>query len=294
MRISPGIFNRMQIELAKLNRAERRVADVVLANPHAATGMSIGELASASEASEPTVLRLVRRLGCGGFSDFKLRLSQDLAVSEMFVFSESDAPPRAAAEVAERVYQSAAQALSHSFSQRDPEALQAAADAILASSRVFCFGIGGSSANLAIEATTRLFRYDVHATASSDHYHQRMIAGLCEPGDVILAFSVTGQPPALVESVEIARELGAVVIAVTRPTSRLARASTIVLPLDIPDHQRHFQIPHRSRYGQLFILDCLATLVATERLNSSADKLRGLRALLLKMNGPTDEQPIGD
>jgi len=294
MRISLGILNRMHVELGKLNKAERRVADAVLADPHAATAMSIGELAGAAATSEPTVLRLVRKLGCGGFSDFKLRLSQDLAVNEMFVFSESDAPPRAAAEVAERVYHSAAQALSHSFSQRDPEALQAAATAILAAARVFCFGIGGSSANMALEATTRLFRYDVHATASSDHYHQRMIAGLCEPGDVILVFSVTGQPPALVESAEIARELGAVVIAVTRPKSPLARASTIVLPLDIPDHQRHFQIPHRSRYGQLFILDCLATLVATERLSTSAEKLRGLRALLLKMNGPTDEQPIGD
>jgi RpiR family carbohydrate utilization transcriptional regulator len=63
--------------------------------------------------------------------------------------------------------------------------------------------------------------------------------------------------------------------------------------LDVPEHE-NFQIPHRGRYGQLFILDCLATLVATARQAHSSDKLRNLRTLLLEINGPTVQQPIGD
>ena len=49
-------------------------------------------------------------------------------------------------------------------------------------------------------------------------------------------------------------------IAVTRRDSPLAKASSILIGLDIPDDDRRFEIPNRSRYGQLYMLDCLATL----------------------------------
>lgn len=289
-----NILNRLHALSGSLKKAEGRVAAFVLDAPDRVIQLSIKDMAHAAAVSEPTVLRLVRKLGCDGFSDFKLRLSQELAVAQMFVFSDSDAPPRRATDAADMVYRSAERALAQCFTQRDPEALEAAAAAVVAASRVFCFGLGGSSANIAAEAETRLFRYDIHVTSCSDHYRQRLIAGLCERADVLLIFSVTGQPPALVESARIAREAGATVIAVTRPKSSLAEASTIMLPLDIPDHEKHYGIPHRSRYGQLFILDCLATLVATARLERSAGKLRNLRTLLLELNGPTAQQPIGD
>jgi RpiR family carbohydrate utilization transcriptional regulator len=289
-----NLLNRLHAVSRSLKKAEGRVAAFVLDTPDRVVDISIKELAGAVAVSEPTVLRLVRKLGCDGFSDFKLKLSQELAIANMFVFSEADAPPRRAADVVDIVYRSAERALAHCYTQQDPDALEAAANAILKAERMFCFGIGGSSANLAAEAETRLFRYDVHVSSCSDPYRQRMIAGLCEENDVLLVFSVTGQPPLLIDSAHIAASRGAQVIAVTRPRSGLAAASTILLPLDIPDHEKHFQIPHRSRYGQLYILDCLATLVATARLEHSATKLRHLRTLLLDLNGPTLQQPIGD
>lgn len=294
MKSSIGVLGRIQARLETFKAAERRVADFVLDDPAAAIALSIADLATAAGTSEPTVMRFVRKVDCSGYPEFKQRLSQDLAVAQMFVFPEDDVPPREPEDVVERVYRSTGQALAQTLAQRDSAALRAAADAILAANRVFCFGIGGSSANLAAEAVTRLFRYDVKANFTSDHYQQRLMAGLCERNDVLLIFSVTGQPPALVETAEVARELGAEVISVTRPGSALAAASSILLPLDIPDHETHFQIPHRTRYGQMFILDCLATLVATDRLGKSAAKLHRLRGLLLRENGPTNEQPVGD
>jgi len=294
MHFPVGVLNRIQAELPRLHSAEKRVADTVVADPAGAMLMSIADLATTAHASEPTVMRFVRKVGCSGFSDFKLRLSQDVAVSQMFVFPEGEEPPLNPNDIAERVHLSAVQALSYSLTQSDPKALRAGAEAILAASRVFCFGIGGSSANLANEAANRLFRYDIHAIFTSDHYQQRLMAGLCNQSDVLLVFSVTGQPVTLVECAEIARELGAHVISITRRESALAKASTIVLPLDIPDHKGHAQIPHRTRYGQMYILDCLATLVATAQLPVVADKIRTLRALLINVHGPTEDQPLGD
>jgi RpiR family carbohydrate utilization transcriptional regulator len=212
----------------------------------------------------------------------------------MFVLSDHAVISRDAETVANQVYEATAQALAYAFGQRDPAALQQAALAIVAAERVFCMGTGGSSANIAQEAENRLFRFDIHVTAIQDEYKQRIAAAICNDRDVLLIFSVTGQPHALRDSARIAAAAGAKVIAVTRPGSPLAALSSILLPLEIPDNDRNFEIPNRSRYGQLYILDSLATLVASRRVRLSAVKLRRFRTALQDVHGPTEQQPIGD
>jgi RpiR family transcriptional regulator, carbohydrate utilization regulator len=280
--------------LEDLNRAERQVAEVVLADIAVSTRMSTRELAERAAVSEPTVVRFARRVGCRGFTDLKQRLAEDFATARMFVPSDNAKISHDSDLVAKQVYEATAQALASSFTQRDPGALKRAAAAIDAAQRVFCMGTGGSSANIAEEAENRLFRFDVHVTALTDSYKQRIAAATCNAQDVLLVFSVTGLPRALVESAGSAREAGAEVVAVTRVGSPLAAASTILLPLHIPDNDQHFEIPNRSRYGQLYVLDCLATLVASRRLESSVPKLRRARAALQRLHGETEHQPIGD
>jgi RpiR family carbohydrate utilization transcriptional regulator len=294
MLLHTSLIERMRSSVDDLNKAERRVATSVLSDIDAATRMTIKDLAQTASVSEPTIVRYARRMGCDGFLDFKLRLSQDQAIARMFVLTEGETLPRDAATVATHVYEAAAQALAQSFAQRDPAAIDRAAEAIAAAGRVWCFGVGGSSAIVAAEAENRFFRYDIPTSSTADPYRQRMVATLAEPGDAFLIFSVTGKPRSLVESANTARELGASVIGVTRPGSPLAAECTILVPLQIVDHEKHLQIPSRTRYGQVFMLDCIATIVGTRRLPHSAEKLRRTRAAIIGLHGPTDQQPLGD
>jgi RpiR family carbohydrate utilization transcriptional regulator len=294
MLLQTSLIERMRRAVEELNRAERRVADTVLSDIDAATRMTIKDLAQNAAVSEPTIVRFARRMGCDGFSDFKLRLSQDHAIARMFVLNEEETLPRDAATVATHVYEAAAQALAHSFAQRDADALDRAAAAIDGARRVWCFGVGGSSAIVAAEAENRFFRYGLAASSTADPYRQRMVAALTDPGDAVLIFSVTGKPRSLVDSAAIARELGATVIGVTRPGTPLARECSLLVPLEILDHEKHLQIPSRTRYGQIFMLDCLATIVGTRRLNTSAEKLRRVRSTIIAVHGPTEQQPLGD
>ncbi len=280
--------------LPTLSKSQRRVAGAVLRDIDGATRMTIKNLAELAEVSEPTIVRFARQLGSEGFAEFKFRLSQDFATARMFVLS--DAPPlqQDAALVASQVYEATAQALAYSFAQRDPAALAHAAEAIDAAPRVFCMGVGGSSANVANEAANRLFRFDVRVTAIVDPYAQTIASALCEPGDALLIFSVTGKPASLVSSATLAAARGATVITVTRPHSPLASAGALCIGLTVPDQDQRFEIPNRSRYGQLYVLDCLATLLAGRRLGIAGPKLEGARRALLELHGPTDQQPIGD
>jgi len=277
-----------------LNRAERSVAQTILASIDRATRSSTKELAKRAAVSEPTIVRFARHVGCTGFVDLKRRISQDIATARMFVLPDHAVISHDTESLAGQVYEATAQALAYSFAQRDPHALEQAASAIDAARRIFCMGTGGSSSNMAQEAENRLFRFDIHATALVDDYKQRIAAAICQAEDVLLVFSVTGRPRALVDCANMARESAARVISVTRPGSPLAEVSDILLPLVIPDNDRRFEIPNRSRYGQLYIMDCLATLVAARRQHVSAPKLRRLRADLVQLHGATDNQPIGD
>ena len=90
MRVPVSVLDRIRDGLNRLSKAERRVADIILADVDAAIRLSIKDLAQEARTSEPTVLRLARRLGCDGFPDLKRRISQDLAIERMFVFPNHD------------------------------------------------------------------------------------------------------------------------------------------------------------------------------------------------------------
>jgi RpiR family carbohydrate utilization transcriptional regulator len=277
-----------------LKKAERRVADLVLQDIEGTTRTSIKSFAAQAEVSEPTVMRFARRLGCEGFSDFKLRLAQDFAVGRMYIEAERKAHFGDAEPTAQRVYQSGLDALATAFAGLDERALTAAAAVIARAGKVVCLGVGGSSAVMAQEMENRLFHFGLSVSASADQYKQRMLSAIADKGDAFVLFSVTGKPHSLVDSAEIATGRGASVIAITVPRSPLAERASILLPLDIPGDEVHFNFPNRTRYGQLLVIDCLSALVGVLKQPVSARKLHRIRTALLAHHGHTDAQPIGD
>jgi hypothetical protein len=64
----------------RLTRCERRVADIVLANPAATLDTPTARLAEAAQVSQPQVIRFCRALGFAGVKGFKRALAESLAV----------------------------------------------------------------------------------------------------------------------------------------------------------------------------------------------------------------------
>lgn len=289
-----SLIDRLRIENGDMNPADRAIANVILDDIEAATRLPIKELAAKAQVSEPTIIRFARRIGCDGFTDFKIRLAQDYAIGRMYIAAERTSPAETGPDVAQHVYEATTQALANAFAQRDPAALEQAASLIHAARRIFCFGVGGSSANVAREAENRLFRLDLAVSATADPYKQRIIASTVEPDDVLLIFSVTGKPRSLVDSAAIATSLGAKVVSVTHPGSPLAGNATVNVPLVAFDEEKFFYMPNRGRYGQLFVLDCISTLIGARRRGTVGKKLWRARSTLVELHGNTDSQPVGD
>lgn len=73
-----AVCTQIRTAYAQLTRSERRVADVVLANPGAALQTPTARLAEAAQVSQPQVIRFCRALGFDGVKSLKHALARSL------------------------------------------------------------------------------------------------------------------------------------------------------------------------------------------------------------------------
>ncbi|MGN6423534.1 MAG: MurR/RpiR family transcriptional regulator [Asticcacaulis sp.] len=240
-----------------------KIGEEILRDPASVVDVSIKSFANRIGVSEPSVIRYCRSIGCDGFKEFKKYLAQSLVLEQKF----NRTPDGAAADDSlgderfDRVANSVAVALRSVSGTVHFERIDAAAKVLMSSQMIAVFGLGGSSAVLAMEGQNRLFRLGLRAVAHVDSYMQRMTAATLKKGDTVLFVSSTGQPETLADSARIARNYGAACIAMAPEKSQLAGLVDILIPIelamDIPYHQ-----PNPVRFAQMFVLDCIADRVA--------------------------------
>ncbi|MBO6541380.1 MAG: MurR/RpiR family transcriptional regulator [Rhizobiaceae bacterium] len=287
------ILDRMRRIVPDLNEAEARTARCILAEPNWVTQSSIKALAQKAEVSEPTVIRLCRRLDMEGFKALKHRLTEDLVLSNMYLEAPAVVGNSSSEQLAAALLDTSMRALRAAAEKIDHKRIESGVEAIFAARMVYCIGVGGSSAILAEETENRLFRLGVAAQAIQDPYRQRMTAAIAGKGDLFIAISSTGIPASVVESMELARRNGATTLSLTQAGSALAEVSDIVLEVDIFNDETFFMLPSRTRYAQMFVLDFLVGALAS-RVPEAADKLKSIRDTLKALHGVIRYQPIGD
>jgi DNA-binding MurR/RpiR family transcriptional regulator len=281
---------------ASLTRAEKAVADAVLADVQAAVDAPNGELARRAGVSQPTVTRFCRSIGCDGVRDFKLQLARSLVVGELYL--APTAPPKRA-DGPERppwwlsVFGEARAALSAVETQLTPDDLQRAADLLARAGRVVVFGLGGSSAALAEETQYRLFRYGVGITALKDPWIARMQAATFKPGDVVIAISATGRTREVIETVDLVRHYGASAIAITAPGTDLARAADVALTARVPEFPDTLT-PSASRFAFLAVIDLMAAATGYRLGPSAQENLRRIKYAVLSRRPGAVLEPLGD
>jgi RpiR family carbohydrate utilization transcriptional regulator len=219
-----------------LRPSERRVAEAILADVNFALHSANGELARRAGVSEPTVTRFSRAVGCAGVRELKVKLAQSLVVGRIYL----EEPPHAGNNLGKpTVWQIILEDIHRAINTAERQLVvpdfERAAEAIASCSKLITFGVGGGSTMVANEAKHRFFRLGVAVSNYSDGQLMRMVAATLEKKDVVLAISATGRPKEVIDAVTIAREYGAIVIAVTKPNSPLAMAADISLGLYVPE-----------------------------------------------------------
>lgn len=290
----PDILSKIKDSYPDLRPAERRVADAVLGDVAFAVDASNAEIAKRADVSEPTVTRFCRAIGCDGVRDFKLKLAQSVVVGRLYLAGgEPAVPTENGSPLWNTVFGEARNALNAVERQVNPADIVRAAELIATARQIVVFGLGGSSAALALETQYRLFRYGLVVTAHADAYVMRMTASTLKPTDLVIAISATGRTREVVEAVELARQYRARTIGITAPDSDLARISDVALTVDIPEYPDTMK-PTASRFAFLTIID-LISVAAGYRLGGPAlETLRRIKYNVLIHRKGKELEPLGD
>ncbi|MEE4174925.1 MAG: MurR/RpiR family transcriptional regulator [Xanthomonadales bacterium] len=243
----------------QLSPAERRVADWILAHPREVLASNLADLASRAGTSEPTVVRLSRRAGAGGYSDLKLRLAEALSRPSTWLHRDVG-PGDGLTDAVMKVMDRSAQALL-SVRERIGTYPFKAAVPLMTGARQWIFCGLGASGSVAQDACHKFFRLGVPSVAWTDTPTMLQAASLAGPGDVLLVISHTGRWPRLAAAQGRALERNATVLAFTQSGSPMAEASTLCFPHEI-DEDTSVYTPMSSRLAQLALLDALQVAVA--------------------------------
>ncbi len=215
---SQFVSQRIQDCFDRLTRAERQLANTILDNYPVSGLGSITALAEASGVSTPTVARMARKLGFGGFPEFQAQLRSELqaTVSNPMARREVWAQNAPDTHILNRFADTVVENLHHTLNQQSPEEFDAVVDLLCQPERAIHLLGGRITQSLAKYMFTHLqmMRSKVSLiepnSSSWTHYIINM-----NKGDVFIIFDVRRYERDLQRIAEMAAERGVIIVLFT-------------------------------------------------------------------------------
>ena len=265
-----------------LTDAEKRIADRVLASPHEAVKMTVKELAILSDTVPSAVVRFCKRVGAGGFSDFKIRLSGELGSkvsgAAMLPVQKDDTP----AVVFQKVFASGVNTLQDTLAMMDTAQTEKILDTLQQATRIVFFGVGTSSV-VATDAQYRFAQLGIATAACTDILFMNVTAANLKPGDVAVGISHSGNTKATVNALRRAKKAGAVTVGISSfMDSRLVKECDYSL-IAFSDDQNYPVEAVSARIAHICIMDALMMALAARNYDALDKHLHERNEVLKEM-----------
>jgi len=273
------LLDSIRTQFSILSKSEKKVANAVLNNPDLAVSGNITALAKSADVSEPTVVRFCRALGYDGWQEFKLKLAQGLALA-MPGMDELPSQDDLASDLVNKICSRSINTLLDLRNNLDADAIQRALEILGQSNKIEFYG-QGTSGIVAADAQHKFFRSGVPTVAYSDPHIHSIAASLLKKGDAVVAISQRGNSPALLRSVQLARNMEADVIALAPSGTPLADLATVLVPIDLSFNTDPYP-PISARLAHLVVIDILAVGLALRRGPEFRNKMQNAQRALQK------------
>jgi DNA-binding MurR/RpiR family transcriptional regulator len=255
-----------------LTKSEQKVAEVVRSHLKQAVYWSVSDLAEHAEVGETTVIRFCRKLGYRGYQDFKLAVAQNGTEAARQEFGEVE-DTDSAYVLAQKVTAENSATLQNTLSLVDPDAMEESAREVIASNKVYLFGVGASGV-MAQQAQYRFMRLGFNAESASDSHVIAMNCALAKKGDVVIGISTSGSTKDLVDAIEIAKRNGAFIICITNhmksPITKYGDVALLTSGVEDPLHGGAFS----SLLSQMHVLDMLTRFIERQHKEHSLAALQ--------------------
>lgn len=254
-----GLLVRLKQHKDSASPAERELIGRILDDPELISGLSIHELAAHTFASPSTITRMCKKLGLKGYKEFQHLLIYDLALLRESELSKIDdlAPTDTTSQTIEKVTRGNIDSLSLVGKLNESEIYDACVDLMAAARTINLFGMGASLLS-ARDLHYKLLRIGVSCNLIDDWHGQLLYASNSGPDDLSIAISYSGSTDEVNACVNLARERGGKVIAITGSgfDSELARHADRVLFVGSTEPLMR-SAAMASRIGQLGVIDIL-------------------------------------
>jgi RpiR family carbohydrate utilization transcriptional regulator len=253
------IFSRISKIYPGLKKAEKRIADLILADADFFLRGSITDVAKAAGVSASSLTRFSRLLEVEGFRELKLSIAQ--AKSAQSPYYHQSVQALGELEIAEgrleSLYlQQIVASLNSTFTRLNAEALVDAIRAIRSARRIRTFGVAVSGL-IASETAMRFMRLGLEATYVADSHFMRIASSLLGPGDVAICISHTGRSQEVLDAADMAHRQGAQVLSMTAPHTPLSRKADILLEMSVFE-EIDIYTPSISHFAYHYVIGLLA------------------------------------
>ena len=201
----------------KMTAVERSVADFFMGNKDD-MDFSSKNISHVLYVSEATLSRFSQKCGYKGYREFIFSYVRDLKFDQKSADTE-----QGVGLFAHKVQSSYQKLLQENFRILDEEQIRRVAGMLNISKSVLIFGIGNSG-YAAEEFQLRFMRIGMHVDAVTDSQMMRISAALAGEETLVIAITLSGETPEVLEGVRIAKSKGAKVICMTATvTSSVAK-----------------------------------------------------------------------
>ncbi|MDU8942036.1 MurR/RpiR family transcriptional regulator [Ovoidimarina sediminis] len=261
-----------------LTRAERQLAEAILANYPVSGLGSITRLAEAADVSTPTVARMVQKLGYSGFPEFQDALRQELEARISNPIAKRDRWTDAApdAHILNRFTDKATQNIRQTIAHLDPGAFDEAARLLADEARAI--SVTGGRITHAVSEYLYLHLQVIrprvgHIRSTANSWPHDLLD--MTAGDVVVIYDVRRYENATLRLAEMAERRGAEIILFTDQwQSPVARHASNVFSCRI-------EAPSAwdSGVATLLLTECLIAAVQEIRWDSTSDRMRRLEEI---------------
>lgn len=246
--------------------AEKKVADYLMNHQEKAIEMSVSELAAACEASQATIVRFCKKIGCNGYHHLKIKMAKEMREQDDHEFSNEISIDNIEQSL-KNIMASKMEELKETLSNIDGKMLREIIDLIL-NANVVEFTAMGNTIPVALDGSYKFNQLGIPAVSSTIWETQEAYARTMRKGDVMIASSASGASRHLLNMANIAKENGVKVVAITNQAkSPLAEASDYTIVTATREQVFHDQVSF-TRMAAMAVIDSLFLLLFSTKWDS--------------------------
>ena len=243
------------------NETEKIIANYILKQPKDILNQSIQEVSANTFSSTSSIVRLCRKIGLKGFSDFKIQLSAQLQIkpdvvldiNPDFPFSENDTYEDVT-NTLRGLYMDSIIQTSQLYSN---ELLEEAVASLLSAKQLGIFSYGDTTVP-ALNFQNRMMKIGYNIQMPNLPGENRHLARNFNEEDCVILVSYSGESKSNYNIAQILKRQGAKLIVVTAyPDSHIAKMADIILPLAISESQRIKVSTFSSQIALDYVLNAL-------------------------------------